>query len=90
MDGKNIQTVVEIAAKLSLQDHSFQVAMSRSDDANVNLFRPRASQTLKFPLLQDAQKLRLELQRDVTDFVQEQGTLVCQLDPARFSERWLR
>ena len=56
--------------------------MSRCHDAHVDFLRPRASQALEFPLLQDTKKLRLQLERDVADFIQEQRTLMCQLKPA--------
>ena len=82
LDGKNIQAIVEIAAKLLVQNHSFQVAMSRGHDAYVDSLRPRASQALKFPLLQDTEKLWLQLERDIADFIQEQLALMCYLKSA--------
>jgi hypothetical protein len=82
MDGENIQSIVEVAAKLFLQDHSFQVAMSRGHNPHVDFLRPRASQALKFPLLQDTKKLRLQLERDVANFIQEERALICKLEPA--------
>src|SRR6266566_5037771 len=51
-DGENAQTIVKVAAKLLLHDHPFQVAMGRSYHPNVDSLRPRAAQTLEFPLLQ--------------------------------------
>ena len=56
--------------------------MSGGHNAHVNFLRPSASQALKFPLLQDTKKLRLELQRDVANFVQEQRALMRELEPA--------
>ena len=82
MDGKDIQSIVEVAAKLLLQNHSFQVAMGRCHNTHVDFLRPRASEALEFPLLQDTKKLWLQLERDIADFIQEQRTLMCQLDPA--------
>ena len=85
-NGEDIQAVIEVAAKLLLQDHFFQVAMRRGDNANVHFLRPRAAQPLEFPLLQNAQQFRLQLERDIADFVQKQRTLVCQLERGRFFE----
>ena len=56
---KNIQAVVEVAAKLLLLDHLFQVAMGRGHDSNVNSLRPGTAQSLEFPFLQDTKELRL-------------------------------
>ena len=80
--GKNIQPVVEVAAKLFFPDHLFQIAMSRGHNPNVNFLRSRTAQPLEFSLLQDAKKFRLQLQRDIANFIQKQRTLVCQLKPA--------
>src|SRR5208282_302912 len=82
MDGKHIQPIVEVAAKLLLQNHSFQVAMSRGHNANVDFLRPRASQALKFPFLQDTKELWLQLERDIADFIQEQRALMRHLKAA--------
>src|SRR5207302_464496 len=71
LDGKNIQPVVEVAAKLLLGHHTFQVAMGRSYQPNVDSLGPCAPQALEFPLLQDAQQFRLEFQGDIPDFVQK-------------------
>jgi hypothetical protein len=82
VDGKHIQAIVEIAAKLLLQYHSFQITMSRGHNAHVNFLRARASQAFEFTLLQDAKELWLQLERDIADFIQEQRALMCYLKPA--------
>src|SRR5580692_5813169 len=56
--------------------------MSRGHNPNVHFFRPRAAQPLEFSLLQDAQELRLQLQRNVANFIQKQRSFVGQLNPA--------
>jgi hypothetical protein len=43
------------------------------------------AQPLKFALLQDSQQLRLHVERNIPDFVQEQGAFVCELEPAWLS-----
>src|SRR5438093_44263 len=82
LNGKNIQPVVEVATKVILCHHPFQVAMGRNHQPSVDFRRPCAPQAFEFPLLQDAQQFRLELQGDITDFVQKQRTMVRQLQPA--------
>src|SRR5258706_14558288 len=81
-DGKNIQPVVEVAAKLSLFDHLIEVTIGRGYQPNVNFLRTCASQAFEFSILQNAQKFRLEFQGNVSDFVQKQSSLICQFKPA--------
>ena len=50
--------------------------MGRSHNPNVYFFCPRAPQSLEFPLLQNAQEFRLQLQRDIPNFIQKQRTLI--------------
>src|SRR6266446_3814485 len=67
-------------------DHLVEVAIRRRDDAHVDAPRPRAAEPLEFLLLKDAEELRLELERDVADLVEEERPAVCQLeasDPLR-------
>src|SRR3984885_5552100 len=82
VDRKHIQAIIEIAAKLLVQDHSFQVTMGRGHNAHICFLCPRATQPLKFPLLQDTEKLWLQLERDIADFIQEQRALMCYLKSA--------
>src|SRR5690348_3063275 len=56
--------------------------MSRGYDPDIHVLGPRAAQPLELPLLQDAQELRLQLQRNIANFIQKQRSLIRQLDPA--------
>src|SRR5688500_19082757 len=56
--------------------------MRRSDDADVDLSRARGAHALELPVLHDTQQLRLKLQREVADLVQEDRAAVCQFEPA--------
>src|ERR1700733_2343383 len=78
-DRKDTQAIAEVRAKLTILNHSRKVPIRRSYQANVHLNGASASQPLEFLLLQDTQQFRLELQRQVPGFVQEQRPLVCQL-----------
>ena len=50
------------------------------DDAHIHFLGRIAAQALELLLLQNAQQLGLELQRDVADFVEEQRALVRQFE----------
>jgi len=56
--------------------------MGCGHNPDVDLLRLRTSQVLEFPLLQNAQQLRLQLQGDIADFTEKQRTAVGQLQPA--------
>src|SRR2546427_3422561 len=59
-DRKYIETVVQVTAEFVSCDHLGKIAMGRRHQTDVDAVRAAASQTLKLPLLQDAQQLRLQ------------------------------
>ena len=63
-------------------DHRVQVLVGGADDARVDRDRLAAADPLDHPLLQEAQQLDLQRQRDVADFVEKQGPALRQLDLA--------
>ena len=82
MDRKNVESIEQVRSKSSFSDADGQVSICRGDQAGIRLNRTRASQPLEFSLLQYAQQLRLELQRNLADFVQERGAMVRKFEPA--------
>src|SRR5262249_15777712 len=82
---KNVQAVVQVAAERPLFHHLFQIAVRGRDNAHIHLLRPRAAQALKLMLLQYAQQLGLQIEWNVADFIEEQRSLVCQLEPPGFA-----
>ena len=76
VDGKDIQPVVKIGAKLLLLDHAPQVLIGRRDHAHVHWDGAAATKALDLPLLQNAQEFRLEFQGKVADFIEEQRAAI--------------
>src|SRR5208282_2665672 len=72
----NVQTVVEVLAKLALLDHFFKISMGRADQPDVDGSRSIASQTLEGTLLEDSQELGLQAQGQIADFVKKQSSLI--------------
>src|SRR5439155_6507253 len=70
------QPIIEILAELLLRDPRLQIAMSRGDDPRVEARRRVRAQTPELPRLERAQQLRLELERELADFVDEEGAAV--------------
>ena len=79
---EHVEAVVEIAAELLVGDHLREVAVGRRDQPDVDADGPGAAQALELLLLQHAQELRLQLERDVADLVEEQRAAIGQLEPA--------
>src|SRR5215471_9119128 len=80
-----MQAVVQIAPEGSLFDHLLQVPVSSRNHAYIHLLSARAAQPLKLALLQDAQQFGLQVERNVTHFIQKQGSFICQLESSWLS-----
>src|SRR2546427_10433989 len=80
MDGEDVQAVVEVFAEALLLDEASEVAVRRGDQADVDLDRPGAADTLELLLLEDPEELRLELERDLADLVEEEGAAMGHLE----------
>src|SRR5580704_1036465 len=70
-DWKYVQAIVQIAAKLPVPHHFFEIAIGRRDQSHIELFGSVAAQPFKLSLLQSAQELRLNLDRYVSHFVEK-------------------
>ena len=81
-NGKHVQTVVEIAAKLTPIRHLHQITICGSHQPNVDLMSAGAAQALELLFLQNAQQLRLQRRRNVAHFIQEKRALVGQFETA--------
>ena len=81
-DGILGQTVVQVFAKLTPLHHGQQVGVGRRDDAKVNLLLARAANAVNAPRLQSPQQFALQRQRQVADFVEEDGAAVGLLEGA--------
>ena len=79
---EDVQPVVEVLAEAAVGDHPRQVAVRGRHQPHVHLDRLRAAEALELLLLQHAEQLGLQLQRDVADLVEEQRPLVGQLEAA--------
>ena len=71
MQADNVQSVVQVLAKLSIADCLFQVAPGGGNDPHIHAERLPPAQAFQSVLLQDAQKFRLRARRQLTDLIQE-------------------
>lgn len=70
MDGKDIQSVIQITAEPSLLNRSLQIGIRGGDYPHVDRNGLRAPDTIDQPILQHPQKLRLRLEREFPDFIE--------------------
>ena len=82
MDLDDVQPVVEVLAERALRDHLREIAMARCDHASVERERLAIADAFERALLQDAQELRLQLERNLADLVEEQRALAGELESA--------
>src|SRR5258706_5348909 len=81
-DWENAKAIVKVLTESSLPDLELQVPVRRGDDSDIHSAGAIFAEFFELPLLQHAQQLALQLQRDLADFVEEQGAAVGQLEPA--------
>ncbi len=74
--GKSVQTVVEVGAEPAFAHHAKQVLVGCGNNAHVHLLGARTPQPLELPFLKDPRQLRLEFERQITNFVKEQRAAV--------------
>ena len=75
----DVQPVEEILAERAGPGRRLQVAVRRGNQPEVHPHRPRAADALELPLLQRAQQLRLQRERQLADLVEEERAAVGQL-----------
>ena len=74
--------MIEIGTEMSLADTFRQLAVGGRDDPDVDRVRLVGAQALDFAVLQSAQQLGLDGERQFADFVQEQRAAFRRLDAA--------
>src|SRR5262249_25258706 len=62
--------------------HLGEIDVCGSNNADIDFDRTRAAEPLQFLLLQNAKQFRLQLERDVLDFIEEDCALVRELKSA--------
>src|SRR5213594_466079 len=68
---KNIQAVKQIFPESSFLDLITQIAVRGGNDPHINLNYSLSAEPLDLSLLNDAQQIRLHVERKLTDFIQE-------------------
>ena len=81
----DVDSVIEIFAKLSFADELFEILVGGRYDTHVHFDGMSPADAGEFPLLKDSQQFGLSHSAEIPNFVEEQGTGVCEFklsDPA--------
>ena len=81
MDGEHVEPVEEISAEALLHDVGFEVPVGRANDPHIDWDRLGASDTLDLSFLDNAQKLRLCVEGQLANLVEEEGSPLGELEP---------
>ncbi len=76
------EPIVQVGSKPPGRDFRGQIAIGGGDDAHVHLHGARAADRLELLVLNEAQQFALLLERQFTDFVQEERAAVGEFHPA--------
>ena len=82
LDLDHIEPIVKILPKPVIPDGLIQIHVRGGNQADIGLAGDVVSQAFEFPFLDESQKLGLNGQGQIADFVQEQGSPLAQDDPA--------
>src|SRR6266568_5371492 len=74
---KHIKTVIQVSSKRPIVDSVFQITMRGRDESSVVCFGGRGTQGTDFLLLNYAKKFSLQLPRQFSNFIQEEGSSIC-------------
>ena len=84
-NGQYLEAIKQIAPELFLLDPLSQFSVGGRDQANVVGDRPVSAKALDFALLERAQDLRLEIERQLADFIEKERTFMRQFQAADFA-----
>src|SRR5262245_36779111 len=84
LDGKHVQTVIQIASKFLSRNHLGQVSMCCRHYSDIDSMRPAAAETFELLLLQNAQQFRLQRERQVPDLIKEESSVIRHFEAAGF------
>src|SRR5262249_32382457 len=82
---ENVESVVEVVAKLRLQNEALQIWLRRRNEADIDRERVGASKRQHYAFFEDPLELGLHRRRERCNFVEQQGSAVRRLEAATVS-----
>src|SRR2546426_3249380 len=80
MNAEHRKSVVEILAERAGLDQMLEITVRGRDQPDIGPKRRRAADSLVLPLLKDAEELRLDRRREITDLIEEERAAGGQLE----------
>ena len=80
---EDVEPEVEVLAEAALPDLLLEIAVRGAEHADVHLDLRPPSEPAEPPLLEHAEELRLQLERQLADLVEEERAVVGELEVAR-------
>lgn len=81
VQGDDVQAVQQVFAKAPFADHVLEVEVGRGQNPHIGAAGHRVADALVFFVLDKTQQLGLQGQREIADFIEEQGPAVSLVDP---------
>src|SRR5262249_10292954 len=78
LNGKDIETIIEILAEAAIRNRGLQVAIGGGDHTDIDVNRLGSSNALELPLLQDPHERDLRVRQEFTDCIQEKCAAIGQ------------
>ena len=72
VDADHAETIEQVLAELAVGHALFEIGVGGGDDADVDALGPRVADRQDLALLEEPQQLRLHVERQVADLVEEQ------------------
>src|ERR1700722_17388453 len=77
IDPHLVNPIIKILSKPTFTDQLFQLLICSRNQTNIYAYALTATNALQTPVLQKAQKLRLQCERHVPDLVEKKGAVIC-------------
>src|SRR5690348_14358051 len=87
INGNNVQPIVKVFPKSPFFQSSAEIAISGGNQPYIYLQSFSSPESLKFALLEHAQKLHLGSGRHIPDFIEKHRALISQFELARLTRR---
>src|SRR4029077_13157108 len=81
-DGEDVKPEIKIVAKFLIGNHLREISIGRCNESHTDSLGLRVAKSFELLLLQNAKQFCLQLQWDIADLVEKEGSLVRQLKTA--------
>jgi hypothetical protein len=84
-DGKDFEAIVKIRPELFFSDHGGEVTIGCGNEPHVHRDGPGAAESFELALLNGAQELGLQVERQLADFIEEERAIVREFESSHLA-----